>query len=137
MPGMVASLSDADLRNLAIYFSTQIPQATDVSSRAASANQGESLYRLGDPSHGIPPCKGCHGDEASGPMNRAHQYAAYPALRGQYDPYVIARLSSFREGLPQDSSNDFIMDGIAQTLDDESIQSLAAWISSLAPTKSW
>jgi cytochrome c553 len=68
--------------------------------------------------------------------SRANQYAAYPSLRGQYAPYVIARLTSFREGLPHDSTNDFIMGGVAHTLDDASIQAIAAWLSSLTPTKS-
>jgi cytochrome c553 len=64
------------------------------------------------------------------------QYAAYPALRGQYAPYIIARLTSFRQGLPHDSSNDMIMSGVARTLDDDAIQAVAAWLSSLTPGKS-
>jgi cytochrome c553 len=64
------------------------------------------------------------------------QYATYPSLRGQYRPYIVARLTNYRKSLPHDTSNDFIMAGVAKTLDDDSIQALAAWISSLAPTKS-
>ncbi len=136
MTAIAVTLSDEDMRNLATYFSAQVPQATDVAAPAASAVKGAALFYAGDPSHGVPPCQGCHGAEASGVNSRAGQYAAYPSLRGQYGPYIIARLTSFREGLPNDSSNDFIMAGVAHALDDESIQAIAAWISSLAPVKS-
>ncbi len=136
MTAIAASLSDADMQNLATYFAAQVPQATDLPAPAASADAGEALFHAGDPLHGVPPCQGCHGAEANGVATRTNQYAAYPSLRGQYGPYLIARLTNFRKGLPNDSSNDFIMASVAQTLDDDSIQALAAWISSLTPTKS-
>jgi cytochrome c553 len=136
MSALAAALSDVDMRDLAAYFSMQPPQATDVGSPAPPADKGAAIYYAGDPSHGVPPCQGCHGSAADGLPSRAGQYAAYPSLRGQYGPYVIARLTNFRAGLPQDSSNDFIMGGVAHTLDDDSIQALAAWISSLTPAKS-
>src|SRR6202521_4968033 len=116
MPVLAAKLSDGDMRDLASYFAAQVPQATDaaatatdVAAAATASGRGEILYRSGDPSHGVPPCQGCHGIEAEGVHALAVQYAAYPALRGQYAPYIIARLTSFRQGLPHDSSNDFIM----------------------------
>ena len=124
------------MRDLASYFAAQLPQATDVTAAATASGRGEILYRSGDPSHGVPPCQGCHGAEAAGLNAPADQYAAYPALRGQYGPYLIARLTSFRQGLPHDSSNDFLMGGVARTLDDDAIQAIAAWLSSLTPTKS-
>jgi cytochrome c553 len=136
MTAMAATLSDADARNLATYFSAQPLQVTDVPSPVASAARGAALFYAGDPSKGVPPCQGCHGADASGVTSRGNQYATYPSLRGQYGPYLIARLTHFREGLPHDTSNDFIMAGVAQTLDDDSIQAIAAWLSSLTPTKS-
>jgi cytochrome c553 len=136
MTAMAAKLSDGDMRDLATYFATQAPQATEVAAAATASGTGEFLYRSGDPSHGVPPCQGCHGVEAEGIHAPAIQYAAYPALRGQYAPYIIARLTSFRQGLPHDSSNDLIMGGVARTLDDDAIQAVAAWLSSLTPTKS-
>lgn len=136
MTAMAATLSDDDARNLATYFSAQPLQVTDVPNPVASSAKGAALFYAGDPSKGVPPCQGCHGAEANGITSRGNQYATYPSLRGQYGPYVIARLTNYRAGLPHDTSNDFIMAGVAQTLDDESIQALAAWISSLTPSKS-
>jgi cytochrome c553 len=126
----VASLSDTDMRDLAAYFSSQTPPAT---AAATAPGKGEALFLAGDAARGIPPCQGCHGAEARGPSLSAGQYAAYPSLRGQYAPYLIARLTSFHKNLPRDTTNDFIMGGVAQTLDDESIQAIAAWLSSLTP----
>jgi cytochrome c553 len=40
------------------------------------------------------------------------------------------------KNLPHDTTNDFIVGGVAQTLDDESIQAIAAWLSSLTPAGS-
>jgi cytochrome c553 len=134
MTANVASLSDTDMRDLAAYFSSQTPPAP--AAAAAAPGKGEALFLGGDPARGIPPCQGCHGAEAGGPSISTGQYAAYPSLRGQYAPYLIARLTSFRKNLPHDTTNDFIMGGVAQTLDDESIQAIAAWLSSLTPAGS-
>jgi cytochrome c553 len=136
MTALAAHLSDSDMRDLASYFAAQIPHATDVAAAATASGRGELLYRSGDPSNGVPPCQGCHGAEAQGVNGPGGQYAAYPALRGQYGPYLIARLTNFRQGLPHDSSNDLLMSGVARTLDDNAIQAVAAWLSSLTPTKS-
>jgi cytochrome c553 len=134
MTAIAVTLSDEDARNLAAYFSAQPLQVTDIPGPVASAARGAALFYAGDPSHGVPPCQGCHGAEADGNISRGNQYAAYPSLRGQYGPYVISRLTNYRKGLPHDTSNDFIMAGVAQTLDDEDIQALAAWLGSLTPT---
>jgi cytochrome c553 len=129
----VSNLSDTDMRDLAMYFSSQTPPAT---AAAAAPGKGEALFLAGDPERGIPPCQGCHGAEARGPSISTGQYAVYPSLRGQYAPYLIARLTSFHKNLPHDTTNDFIMGGVARTLDDESIQAIAAWLSSLTPARS-
>lgn len=136
MTALAEKLSDDDMRDLASYYAAQIPQATDVAAAATAPGRGEFLYRSGDPSNGVPPCQGCHGAEAQGVNGPGGQYAAYPALRGQYGPYLTARLKSFRQGLPHKTSNDLLMGGVARTLDDDAIQAITAWLSSLTPTKS-
>jgi cytochrome c553 len=129
----VAPLSDTDMRNLAAFFASQTPPAT---STAAAPGPGEALFLAGDPARGVPPCQGCHGADAGGPSISTGRYALYPSLRGQGSAYLIARLTSFHKNLPHDTTNDFIMGGVAQTLDDQSIQAIAAWLSSLTPAKS-
>jgi len=63
-------------------------------------------------------------------------YLVYPVLRGQYLPYLISRLTNFRMDLPHDTTSDFIMSNVTRTLDDDSLQAIAAWLSSLPPAKS-
>ena len=131
----VASLSDTDMRDLAAFFASQTAPAT-ATATAAAPGKGEALFHAGDPARGIPPCQGCHGADAGGPSISSGRYAAYPSLRGQNAPYLIARLTSFHKSQPHDTTNDFIMGGVAQTLDEESILAIAAWLSSLTPTRS-
>lgn len=131
MPAQLANLGDADLRNLAAYFAAQT--ASHSPAAAVPTTGGEELYLNGDSAHGIPPCQGCHGADARGPAAQETRYAAYPALRGQHAPYLVARLNGYRGNMPQYSSNDFIMHGVARTLDDGSIQAIAAWLASLPP----
>lgn len=95
---------------------------------------GVGLFLHGDPARGVPPCQGCHGADAAGPSSTIGEYAAYPSLRGQYAGYVVARLYNFRSGRPSDTSNAFIMHGVAANLADDQIQAIAAWLGSLPPT---
>jgi cytochrome c553 len=46
------------------------------------------------------------------------------------NPVAVASAGS------DDTTNDFIMGGVAQTLDEESIQAIAAWLGSLSPERS-
>jgi cytochrome c553 len=138
MTGLVAGLTDADMRNLALYFAAQTPDASTApapdATAAADARHGQAIFEAGDPSRGVPPCQGCHGADAGGSAVRTGQYAAYPELRGQYAPYVTARLTNFRDGKPHDTSSSWIMQGVARTLDDAAIADIAAWLGSLPLT---
>jgi cytochrome c553 len=139
MKALVVPLSDRDMRNLATFFASQEPQAATPATSSVpleSLEKGARLFRSGDPTRGIPPCQGCHGAEARGPSIATRSDAVYPVLRAQYSPYLVSRLMSFRNGLPHDSTSDFIMINVAHTLDDDSLQAVAAWLSSLAPAKS-
>jgi cytochrome c553 len=137
MRSQVVNLSDGDMRDLASYFAAQTPTAASVTpAPQATGGKGENLFLAGDPAQGIPPCQGCHGADATGPSTAAGQYAAYPSLRGQYSIYLAARLTSFHNNLPHDTTNDFIMGDVARTLDNDSIQAIAAWLASLTPSRS-
>ncbi|HEY0746289.1 MAG TPA: c-type cytochrome [Steroidobacteraceae bacterium] len=134
MTALAAPLTDDAMRDLAAFFSSQPPTAGAAATPAGpEVEKGNLLFHGGDAARGIPPCQGCHGADANGSSTRTGQYLAYPSLRGQYAPYIVGRLSSFRDGRPHHTSNDMIMGGIAHALDDASIQAIAAWLNSLAP----
>lgn len=130
MTGQAERLSDTDMRDLAAYFAAQTPKPPSLAP-APSSDRGEVLFREGDPSHGSPPCQGCHGADAAGVADP--RFATWPNLRGQHAAYVITRLKEYRAGTLARSSNDFVMQGVARTLDDDAIDAIAAWIASLPP----
>ena len=134
MTEQVANLSDEDMRNLAAFFAAQTPLAPRNAPPAVSDTHGGELYANGDPPRGIPPCQGCHGSDATGQADP--RFRIFPALRSQHADYVIAKLKEYREGALVDSSTDFIMQGVARTLDDASIEAVSRYLAALSPLNS-
>src|SRR5512139_1121798 len=65
MAGMVASLSPADMKNLAAYFSEK--QAKPGTSKdKEKALLGQKIYRGGVQGSGVPACASCHGATGKG-----------------------------------------------------------------------
>ena len=134
MTALAMPLTDEDIRNLAVYFAAQThTPSTLPPADSQTLARGEALYRQGDPARGAPPCQGCHGADANGPEADAEHYRAWPSLRGQNGDYLVQRLQNYRDGKLKDSSNDFVMHGVAQTLDEPSMRALASYLSSLPP----
>ena len=149
MTALVVDLSDQDMRDLASYYASLDPAAgatepveaeteTDTAADPQRLQRGEQLYLSGDPGMGIPACQGCHGADARGhpdalkPDRNGHTpYAAYPALRGQQAAYLQTRLGEYHARNLHDSTTDFVMQGVAQRLDADSIQAVSEWLSSL------
>ena len=77
MGGMVASLSDDDMKNVAAYFAQQKLKAVGAKDEKQIA-LGQKLWRQGDFAKGVPACAGCHGPAGAGLP------AQYPKLAGQY-----------------------------------------------------
>jgi cytochrome c553 len=135
MRSQVAKLTDTEMRDLAAYYESQTPSA-GIAQPVAPAGKGQALYLAGDPARGVPPCQGCHGADARGTVITGGAYAAYPALRGQSSMYLATRLRAFHDHSPRGTTNDFIMGDVAATLDEDSIQAIAAWLGSLTPERS-
>ncbi|MCL7713699.1 c-type cytochrome [Stenotrophomonas mori] len=145
MTALAATLQEQDIRDLASYYaSLPVPppapetETATAGTDAALAGRGRALYLDGDPSRGIPPCQGCHGDDARGNPLAGYRdrsgrlpYAAYPALRGQQPDYLRTRLQQFHGQAIDASSNSRIMEGVGQRLDADSIEALSTWLSSL------
>lgn len=123
MTGMVANLSSDDMRNLAVYYSSQIPKQMGAKDKDLVA-QGRKLYRGGNPSNSVAACAGCHSPNGSGIP------AQYPRLASQHADYVAAQLKAFRAG---DRANDpnQMMRVTALKLTDKEIAALAEYISGL------
>ena len=89
MAGMVAALSDDDMRNVAAWFASQKAKPAVARDQSKIA-LGQQLWRQGDFKKGIPACAGCHGPAGAG------MPAQYPKLAGQFPEYTEAQLKAFR-----------------------------------------
>jgi cytochrome c553 len=123
MSGMVAGLSDEDMRSLAVYFSEQKMKPSAASDEKLLA-EGKALWRKGDFAKGVPACAGCHGPAGAGlPVQ-------YPRLAGQYAEYTASQLKTFRS---HERANDAekVMRMIAGKLSDEQIKAVAEYAAGL------
>ncbi|QIL20750.1 c-type cytochrome [Thermomonas sp. HDW16] len=145
MAPLAASLSEADMRDLALYYASLPTGRIPAEEGAAPPDpalmaRGKQLFTEGDPSKGIPPCQGCHGADAKGFPN-ANQpdrdgdtpWAVYPMLRGQNAAYLQSRLATFHGQQLHSSTADHVMNGVGQRLDDNDIAAVSTWLSELAP----
>ena len=110
MRGQAASLSDADIRDIAAYFATPKPVASG-GSPVGTAPAAAAV------------CTACHGKEGVGLT------PDYPTLAGQYADYIEQALKAYRKGTRQNP----IMAGFAAALKDEDIAALAHYFAAQQP----
>jgi len=125
MNGMVANLSDADMKGLAAYYAGQSQKPAAAADKDLAA-LGQKLWRGGDSLHGIPACAGCHGPAGAGIP------AQFPRLSGQFAEYVAAQLTAFREGKRTNDRNG-VMRGVAAHMNDGQIRAVAEYAAGLRP----
>lgn len=123
MGGMVAGLSDQDMRNLAAYYSAQQPKPGTAKDQAL-ALVGQKIYRGGVQGTGVPACASCHGPQGKGiPIQ-------FPRLAGQHSEYTYTQLNAFRVG---ERANDAakMMRTIAAKMTDSEMKAVSAYIQGL------
>ena len=123
MSGMVASLSQQDMLNLAAYFSAQQPKP-GTAKDLQLALIGEKIYRGGVLGAGVPACASCHGPQGKGiPVQ-------FPRLAGQHTDYIYTQLNAFRVG---ERANDGakMMRTIATKMTDADMKAVATYIQGL------
>ena len=123
MMGMVANLSDADMKGLAAYYAGQKLKPAAAADKDL-ATLGQKLWRGGNAASGIPACAGCHGPAGAGIP------AQYPRLGGQYAEYIAAQLKAFRDGARANDPNG-MMRGVAVRLNDREIKAVAQYAAGL------
>ena len=123
MNGMVANLSDADMKSLAAFYAQQTYKPAAAADKELAAT-GQKLWRGGDAVHGIPACGGCHGPAGAGIP------AQFPRLAGQYAEYIVAQLTAFREGKRTNDVNG-VMRGVAAHMNDGQIRAVAEYAAGL------
>jgi len=124
MAGMAQPLSAADMQNLDAYFSGQKSKQRTVPAKVVNlAKAGESVYRGGNKSTGVPACMACHGPSGHGIAPQ------FPRLAGQIPTYIEKQLNEFKAGNRTDNLN--IMNDIASRLTKNEISELSAYVAGL------
>lgn len=112
MMGPVASLSEQDMADLAVFYSEQSAAPRAVAN-VSLVDKGEALYRGGNKKNGTPACMACHGPDGSG-----NPAAAYPSLSGQHATYTAAQLRLYATGERTSDGGTKVMRDIARSLED-------------------
>jgi cytochrome c553 len=121
MSGMVAALSDEDMRNIAYWLASKQAKAGFAKDKDSVA-LGERIYRGGISDRQIAACAGCHAPNGAGIP------AQYPRLSGQHADYTTAQLTAFRDGVRKNSAQ---MTGVAAKLNDREIKAVSDYIAGL------
>lgn len=123
MAGMVANLTDEDMRNVAAFFASQTARE-GTASNMDLITAGQKLYRAGDPDKGVAACSACHSPNGAGIP------PGYPRVSGQHSEYTAAQLRAFRSGNRNNDPN-AMMRMLAGRLNDEEINAVAEYMSGL------
>lgn len=123
MNGMVAGISDADLKNLAAFYATQKLKPAAAADKELAA-LGQKIWRGGIAASGVPACAGCHGPTGAGIP------AQYPRLSGQFAEYIAGQLKAFKEGARANDPNG-MMRGVAGRMSEQEIRAVAEYAAGL------
>lgn len=115
MSPMAANLSNADLNDLAAYFSAQKAKPPTATLAAERVAQGQALAQKNN-------CTACHTATLVGQQH-------IPRLAGQQREYLAAQLQGFRAGTRAEM--DGVMTSAAQGLSPQDIELLAEYLSTL------
>jgi len=123
MAGMVANLSDVDMRALAAYYAAHKLKPAAAGDKDLAAF-GQKIWRGGIADKNVAACAGCHGPDGAGIPGQ------YPRLAGQFAEYVDAQLKLFRAtGRANDPNG--MMRGVAARMSDEEIKAVAEYAAGL------
>jgi cytochrome c553 len=121
MQGMVATLSEDDMRHLAAFYGSKTAKPGFAKSKE-TVLLGERLYRGGNLGSKVPACSGCHSPSGAGIP------AQYPRLAGQHADYTEAQLLAFKSGA---RANAPMMMGIAAKMTEREIKAVSDYIAGL------
>jgi len=126
MAGIVASLSEQDIADLAAYFSEQTRKTGLADKKTREV--GERLYRAGHVKTDVPACLACHG-----PAGEGNPLTVYPSLAGQHAAYLEKMLKGFRNGTVwgEDDEASKIMTEVALRMTDAQIKAVSVYIQGL------
>ena len=123
MNGMVATLSEGDIKQVAAYFSGQKLKPALASDKDLAA-LGQKLWRGGNAEKNLPACAGCHGPAGAGIPGQ------FPRLAGQYGDYLAGQLKLFRDGGRANDPNG-VMRAVASKMSEREIRAVGEYAAGL------
>jgi cytochrome c553 len=121
MMGMATSLTEQDMVNIAAFLAKQ-PASQGVAQNKDTIELGQSIYRGGIASKGVPACAACHSPTGAGIP------AQYPRLGGQWADYTYTQLLAFSNGTRK---NGPMMTTIAGKMSDLEMKAVADYMAGL------
>ena len=121
MKGFASALSEADMKNVAAFYSSKQARPGFAKSKDFVA-LGEKIYRGGIAERDVPACAACHSPTGAGIPSQ------YPRISGQHADYTEAQLVAFRSGARR---NGPMMMGLAAKMNDREIKAVADYITGL------
>jgi cytochrome c553 len=121
MSGMVAALSEADMKGIAYWLGEQKAKTGFAKDKELVA-MGERIYRGGIADRNIAACAGCHNPTGAGIP------AQFPRVGGQHAAYSEAQLKAFRDGARKNSVQ---MTQIAAKMNDKEIKAVSDYMAGL------
>jgi cytochrome c553 len=121
MRGIAASLSDADIADLAAFYEKNTNASLKtVAAAPAPSPEVQALLTKGA-------CASCHGPDFNKPVD-----GAYPKLAGQHADYLFAALRAYGTGNnPQVGRGNAIMAGQVKQFKREELKAIASYLSTL------
>jgi cytochrome c553 len=125
MQPIARTLSDADMKSAAEYFSSEdAPPADGLAPVLPQfAQAGKQLAEAGTPNVGA--CFSCHAAQGKG------NGARFPSIAGQPARFVVDRLHEFQARAREAAPKPGTMTEVASTMDESQIQEAAAYLSKL------
>lgn len=123
MNAMIASLDEDAKREIAAFYAAQ-ELKPDAARNLDTIELGQSIWRGGIMSAGIPACAGCHGPAGAGLP------AEYPRIAGQFAEYTLLQLQNFRAGTRANDSAG-MMRAIALRMTDAEMRAVSDYAAGL------
>jgi cytochrome c553 len=123
MAGMVAALSEEQMKDVAAYYAAQTPRPR-AGRDPELVKLGQDIYRGGIASKGVAACASCHAPNGAG------MPAQFPRVGGQHAEYTAAQLKAFRSGERANDPNR-MMRATAAKLSDREIAAVSEYIAGL------
>ena len=121
MAPVMATLSENDLTELAVYYARQKP-APGVAGDPALLALGKDLYLKGNSKTDVPSCESCHDETGNGD-------GKFPRVAGQHVDYTLDQFRLYAAGKRTNGAR--VMQAVAERMSEQEARAVAEYIASM------